>query len=164
MPLEQGLHGGFHFVGLVDEVGPGAAALFACVGGQLDAVDGEHLAADQALCIADQKRLFEDLTDQVTQTADEGGDGGEVGAAVTAEGDEDDVAMLQALHKRSMPRLEITPRRVVNRASQQHDLEQHGGREGRRTGVVVVEACVEGAEVDLVVEQMAQRVLEGAGQ
>ena len=29
--------------------------------------------------------------------------------------------------KRSMPRLEITPRQVVNRAGQQHHFEQHGG-------------------------------------
>ncbi len=65
MTLEQGLHGGVHLVGLVDEVGSGAAALFACVGGQLDAVDSEHLATDQALRVAHEQDLFEDLTDQV---------------------------------------------------------------------------------------------------
>ena len=93
MALEQGLHGGFQLVSLVDEVGPGAAALFACVGGQLDTVDGEHLAADQALRVAHEQHLLEDLADQVTEAADEGGDegGGEVGAAVAAQGDEDDV-------------------------------------------------------------------------
>jgi hypothetical protein len=30
--------------------------------------------------------------------------------------------------------------------------------------VVIFEASIEGSEVDLVVEQMVQRVLEGAGQ
>ena len=80
----------------MDEVGSGAAAQFGGVGGQLDTVDGKHLATDQAVGIAHQKHLFEDLTNQVTQPADEGCDGGEVGTAVAAECDEDDVVLTQA--------------------------------------------------------------------
>jgi hypothetical protein len=106
--------------------------------------------------------LLEDLTDQVAEAADGGGDqgGGEVGAAVAAQGDEDDMVTVVLTSEA----FDATAGNHTARVSQQHDLEQHGGWEGRRTGVVVVEASVEGAEVDLVVEQMVQRVLEGAGQ
>ena len=50
------------------------------------------------------------------------------------------------------------------RVGQQHDLQEHGRRVGTRTDLVVVEARVERAQVDLAVEQVVQRVLEGAGQ
>ena len=98
------------------------------------------------------------MTDQVTQAADEGGDegGGEVGAAVTAQGDEDNVVTAQAF--------DATAGNHTARVGQQHDLEQHGRWEGRCAGVVIFETGIEGAEVDLVIKQMVQRVLEGAGQ
>ena len=44
MALEQGLHDGVDIVGLVDAVGPRAAALFGRVGAQLDAAYVNPLA------------------------------------------------------------------------------------------------------------------------
>jgi hypothetical protein len=43
------VHGSLHLLRLMPELGPGTAALLGGVAGQLDAVDGEHLAHDQAL-------------------------------------------------------------------------------------------------------------------
>jgi hypothetical protein len=43
-----------------------------------------------------------------------------------------------------------------SRVGQQHDLEQHGGWKGRSAGVVIFEAGIKGAEVNLLVEQMVQ--------
>jgi hypothetical protein len=51
MAFEHDAGGGFELGGLVFEVGAGAALLFAGVAGQLDAVDGEHLASNQSLTV-----------------------------------------------------------------------------------------------------------------
>ena len=47
---------------------------------------------------------------------------------------------------------------------EQHDLEQHGGRVGRSAGFIVAEPRIEARQVDFVIEQMVQRVFDGAGQ
>ena len=83
------------------------------------------------------------------------GDGGEVRAGVAAQGDEGDMLAARAL--------DASAGDNAARVGQQHDLQEHGRRVGTRTGVVVVEARVERAQVDLAVEQVVQRVLEGAG-
>jgi len=50
------------------------------------------------------------------------------------------------------------------RIGQQHDLEHHGRGIGARAALIVVEACIEVAQVDLLVQQVVQRVLEGTRQ
>ena len=55
--FEHLLGGGFEFVSLMGEVGPRAALGFGGVAGQLDAVDGEHVPADQALPMAEKQHL-----------------------------------------------------------------------------------------------------------
>ena len=67
MAGEHGLGGGFQLGGLAFEVGTGAALGLAGVARQLDAVDGEHLAADQSLPVADVEHLGEELGDVVAQ-------------------------------------------------------------------------------------------------
>ena len=47
---------------------------------------------------------------------------------------------------------------------EEHHLEQHGRRVGRRAGCAVLEARAEVGQIHLVVEQVVQRVLERAGQ
>ena len=50
------------------------------------------------------------------------------------------------------------------RVGEQHYLEQYRRIVGRRASAVVLEACSKTIEVNLVVDQVAQRVLEGARQ
>ena len=67
MPFEHGASRSFELGGLVFEVGTGAALLLAGVCWQLDAVDGEHLATDQPLPVAQVEDLGEDAGDVVVQ-------------------------------------------------------------------------------------------------
>ena len=53
----------FKFGCLVFEVGAGAALLLTGVAGQLDTIDGEHLASDQFLPITQVEYLSEDAGD-----------------------------------------------------------------------------------------------------
>ena len=103
--FEHLLRGRFEFVGLVREVGPRAALGFGGIARQLDAVDGEHLAADQSLPVAEVEHLSEELGDFVTEARDKGGKGGEVRGAVAGQGNEGDVFAAG----RSMPRLLTMP-------------------------------------------------------
>ena len=60
----------------------GAAAFLAGVGGELDAINGEHLAADEAQAVASEQHLGEERLDLVGQLAHEFGDVGVAGLAV----------------------------------------------------------------------------------
>jgi hypothetical protein len=75
----------------------GAAALFAGVGGEFDAVDGEHLATDQALRIAGHQHLGKQWLDLLAKVAHELGDVCMAGLAVAADGDELHIALAGAL-------------------------------------------------------------------
>jgi len=148
--------GGFELRRLPLEVGAGAAAVLGRVAGELHAVDGEHLAPDQPLPIADRHDGGEHVRDGVAQRADEVGDGGEVRGGVAAEGEEGDVLAAEAR--------DPTAADDTVRVRTEHDLEQHGGRIRGRARVVVAEARVEGRQVDRVRQQVVRGVLEGAGQ
>jgi len=88
---EHVLRSGFKLGGLALEVGTTAALGLAGVGGQLDAINSEHFAADEALAVTQIQHLGKELGDVVAQAGDEGGDGGVVRGAVATEGDEGDV-------------------------------------------------------------------------
>jgi hypothetical protein len=103
---EHLLGGGFELVGLMGEVSPGATLGFGGVAGQLDAIDGEHFPADQALPVAEVKHLGKELGDLLVETGDEGGQRGEVGGAIAAERA---MKVTCSRHSRSMPRLLTTP-------------------------------------------------------
>ena len=68
-------------LGTVGQLGVGAAALFAGVAGQLDAVDGEHGLADQAQAVAGHEHLGEQRADLGPELAHELGDVGVAGRA-----------------------------------------------------------------------------------
>ena len=70
------------------QFGVGAAALFAGVAGQLHAVDGKHLAPDQAQPVAGEQHLGEQTLDVLAQLAHELGDVRVAGLSVTAQGGE----------------------------------------------------------------------------
>lgn len=90
--LRQHLLGGtLHARRLALIVGAGAGFGLAGIGGEFDAIDGKHLAADQALALADQENLREQFGDAVMHARDKGGECGEVRLAVTRDGDEQDI-------------------------------------------------------------------------
>ncbi|MBK9349971.1 MAG: hypothetical protein IPN05_07185 [Sulfuritalea sp.] len=104
---EHGPGSGFHLVGLAGKVGTGATAALAGIGRQLDAVDGEHLAADEPHAVADEQDFREQRPDLAVQGADEGGEGGEVRGAVAGKRDEGDVVLAGGFDvaELTMPRL-----------------------------------------------------------
>jgi hypothetical protein len=65
MPGDHLLRGGFEFGGLMFEVGAGATAGLGGIAGELHAIDGEHLATEQALAVTDGEDGAEDLGDVV---------------------------------------------------------------------------------------------------
>jgi hypothetical protein len=153
---EHGLGGGLKLGRLTLEVGARAALGLAGIRGQLDAVDGKHLAADEALPVAQVEHLAEQTGDVVGQPRDEGGNGSEMRRRISREGDERDVLAAGALNAaRTDDALAV---------GEQYDLEQHPRRVGRRTDKVVAVAGVEAGEVEPRVDKVMQRVLESAGQ
>ena len=89
--FEHLLGGLFELGGVLLEVGAGTAPGLAGVAGEFDAVDGKHLAADEALPVTEPEDLAEDVGDGLVAAGDEGGEGCEVGCGVAREGDEGDV-------------------------------------------------------------------------
>jgi hypothetical protein len=148
--LEHGVGGGFHLVGLSLVVGTGAALGFAGIARQFYAVDGEHFAANESLSVADEQHFLEQGFDLGAEGADEGGEGGEVRGAVAGQGNEGDLFAAGGLNAAAV--------------GEEDDLEQHGRRVGGSAGEVVFIAGVEAAEVDLVINEVVEGVLEGAGQ
>src|SRR5690606_25094856 len=120
------------------------------------AVDSEHLAADEALAIAQIEHLTEEAGDVIAQAGDEDGDGGVVQNAVATEGNEGYMFAAGAFDAaRTDDALTV---------GEEDDLEQHARRKGAGAGEVVPVAGIEAGQVDLVVDQMVQGILEGARQ
>ena len=63
MAREHRLHGSFELASLTFEVGAGAAFALGGVAWEFHPVAGEQLAADQALAVADEQDLGEDMGD-----------------------------------------------------------------------------------------------------
>jgi hypothetical protein len=135
MAFEHDAGSGFEFDGLVFEVGTGAALLLAGVARQFDVVDGEHLAPDQPLAVAQIEDLGEEAGDVVREAGNESGNRGEVGLGVARQGDEGDVVAAHALN--------ATAGYDALAVGEQNDLQEHGGRIGGRAGFVVVEPGIE---------------------
>ena len=88
----QYLVGGFvQAICAVAQFGMSAATFFAGVAGELDTVDGEHVAPDQALSITGHQDLTKKGFDLLTEAAHELGNVGVAGLAVAADGDELDI-------------------------------------------------------------------------
>jgi hypothetical protein len=117
--------------------------------------DGKHLAADQALPVAQVEHLGKELGDVVAQAGDEGGDGGEVWRAVAAQGDEGDVFPAGTFYSPAADE--------ALAIGEQDDFEQHPRWVGSGTSEIVLVAGVEAGEVQFVVDQVVERMFEGAG-
>ena len=156
VPLQHRLRRRFEFLGLALEVGARAAAALRRVAGQLHPVDRKHLAPDQALPIADRQHGREHPGDVLSQGAHETGDCREVRARIPAQGNERHLLATRAFDRPAAH----DPARV----GEEHHLQEHRGRIRRGSGLVVPESRVEVRQIDLVIEQVIQRVFEGAGQ
>ncbi|MNZ89918.1 hypothetical protein D3C78_1088600 [compost metagenome] len=145
-----------HLLGLAQEVGAGAAAGLAGVARQLHPVDGEHLAADQPLAVADGEHLGEQPGRQIAHVGYERGQGGEVRLAVAGHRHEQHMLAAGGFH--------LAAADDAAAVGQQDDLQQHRRIVGRSAFDIVAVAGVEFGEVQFVVDQIAQGVLEAAGQ
>jgi len=139
---------------LVQPLGPvtqffmGAAALFTGVGGELDAVNSEHAPPDQSLGIAGQPDLTEQGFDLGAEVGDELGNVGMAGLAITANGDELDVALARLFNR---------PAGDESLAiGQQNDLEHDAGVIGTGAHRTVLELVIHGREVELIDYQIVQ--------
>ena len=85
-----GGHFGGFIIGAIGEANAvlAAPAIFAGIRREFDAIDGEHLAPDQALVVADQEDLREQFGDGVAHAGDKGSECGEVRLAVARDGNE----------------------------------------------------------------------------
>ena len=118
--------------------------------------DGEHLAADKPLAVADEQDFLEQRDDLGPQGADKGGKGGKVRGAVAGQRNEGDLLAAGALDGA----------RADDAAAvgEQDNLEQHRRRVGAGAGEIVLVAGIEALEIDLVIDKVVQGVLESAGQ
>ncbi len=118
--------------------------------------DGEHLAADKPLAVADEQDFLEQRDDLGPQGADEVGEGGEVRRRVARQGNEGDLLATGTF--------DLARADDAAAVGEQDDLEQHRRRVGGRAGEIVPVAGIEALEVDLVIDKVVQGVLESAGQ
>lgn len=125
----------FELCRLSFELGPGAAFSLAGVARQLHAVDGEHLAADQTLHIADERDRRERVGDFVAETANETCNRGEVRSRIPGQGDEGDVFSTGAFDRSAAD--------DAAAVGKQDQLEQDSGRVSGSAGVVVAVAGIE---------------------
>src|SRR5690606_27049384 len=91
VPLQHGPGGGFELGGLPLEIRAGPAPGLAGIAWELDAVDGEHLASDQALPVAQVEDVGEDPRNLVAEASDKGGNRRKVRRVITGQRHECDV-------------------------------------------------------------------------
>ena len=123
--------------------------------GQLDAVDGEHGATDQAQAVAGHEHLCKQRLDVGAEFANELGDVGVARACVAGQGHEQHVVLTGLL--------DLAAGDEASAVGQQHDLEHDARVVGRRAGDVVAELGIQRREVEFNIHQVGQCELEGAG-
>ncbi len=155
MAHEHLAHLRFDLGGFAFELFARAALCLAGVGRQLHPVDGEHLAADESLGIAQDQYLGEDVGNLILEFPDDGRHGGEVRGLIPAQGDEGDVLATGALNRAAADN--------APGVGKQDQLEQGGRRVSRCASGVIAEALVQTGQIEFVIEQVMQCVFEGAG-
>jgi len=118
--------------------------------------DGEHLPADQSLPVAHQQDLGKQLGHFLTHVADEGGERGEVRLGIAGDRHEQHVVATCPLYGARTD--------DATAVGEQHNLEQYRRGEGRRAAGVVAEASFQRRQIEFPIHQIAQGVLEAAGQ
>ena len=125
------------------------AALLAGVAGQLDAVGGEHLAADQALGVTGHQHLREQRLDLIAQRHHKLGNVRVAGLAVATDGDE--------LHVARAGGRDTAAGDQALAVGEQDDLEHHAWVIGTGARDVVLEARIQVAQIQLVIDEVVQR-------
>jgi hypothetical protein len=143
-----------HLLFLSGKVILGTAPFLGGIGGELAAVDGKHLLADEVKLITDEEDFEKEVDDLLIQGGDEVGNGGEVGGRITREGHEDNVLLAALLY---LPAGGDAPGIGV-----EDDLQEDGGVIGRGAGIVIGVAGIEHGEVEFLVDQVIEGILEGA--
>jgi hypothetical protein len=138
----------------VAQLGVRARALLAGVGRQLDAVDGEHLSADQAQAVAGQQHLRKQRLDLLAQLAHELGNVGVARLRVATNSHELHVLRTGALDRAAGDQ----PPAV----GQKNDLEHDARVVGTGAGFVVAETRVQPRQVQFMIDQQIQREFERA--
>ena len=151
---------GFELVGLTFEVGAGPAFALGGVTGQLDTVDGKHVATDEPLALTDGEYGAEHRGDIVTEMADEMRDGGEMRLRIATERDKHDVLGTGAGDGTAAD----DALGVGVGVGVEDYLEQGCGWPVGRTGVVVAVTGIEMGQVEFMVKEMIEGLFECAGQ
>ncbi len=133
----------------------GARPFLGRVRRHLAAVDGEEFVTQQALVVAHQQHLLEQLFDFIRVTADELGQGGEMWNRIAGQGLEDDVGLAAPLH--------LAAGGDALGISEQDDLQENGRIVGQPTGVFIAVLGMKHRQVQLVLDQVVHRVFKGAG-
>jgi hypothetical protein len=144
-----------HLVRLAQVVLPLPALGLGGIGGQLHPVDGEPLPTDQPLPIADREHPGEDLPNSRSQAAHELRQRAKAGRAVARDSHELHIGAAGRLHS---PRTDDS-----TRVGQQYDLQEHPRVVGQGPFLLVLVACLDVLEIDLVIDQIVQGGLEAAG-
>lgn len=138
------------------KVGSRAAPGLRGITGELDAIDGEHFPADQALPVAEVKHLGEELGDFLVETGNKSGQRRKVRRAIATEGDEGDVFATQPL--------DAPAAHHALGVGAKNDLEQHPRWIGTGAALVILVTTVEQGKIKFVIEQVMHGVFETARQ
>lgn len=153
---EHAPHGLFHLELLFLEIGLGAAPLLTGVAGQLTAIDGEHLFADQSFRVTDHQHLKKQLFNLPMSGGNKVGDGGEVGLPVGGYGDKQDVLSAQLL--------DLATAGDAFGIGQQHDLQQNRRIIGRAATIVIMVAMVENRQIQTLFDEVGEIAFKAAGE
>jgi hypothetical protein len=167
MSIEHLLHLRFDLLGLALEFSSGTARRLAGIAGELHPVDGEHLAPDESLGIAQKQHLGKQNGDLVLQLPHKRGNGGEVRDAVARQDHEGYVvasaARMARLTWRARLAYAATSLRVLagcrdlaaaNDAagvSKQNHFEQDYRCVGRSAAIVIAKALIRHPQIELVI-------------
>ena len=109
------------------------------IGGQLDAINGEHLASDQTLTVANDENLSKQFSNLFSPIGDEGSKRGEVRLAVAGDGDEQDLLPTGQFY--------LAAADDATTIGQQNDFDEHCRVKGAGAFGIILIAAVEGSEV-----------------
>ena len=106
---------------------------------QLDAINGEHLASDQTLMVANDENLSKQFGNLLPPVGDEGSKRGEVRLAVAGDGDEQVVLPTGLFY--------LAAAADATAIGQQNDFDEHCRVKGAGAFGIILIAAVEGSEV-----------------
>ena len=156
MPLHHRARRVFQFRRLPFKIRPRPTPLFRRIARQFHAIDRKHFAADQPFRITYREHPGKHARDVVAPRADKARNRREMRRVIATQRHERHVLLARALNRATT--------HDALRIREQHDLQQHRGWICGRTRLVILKSRIEVRQVDVVIQQMIQRVLERARQ